>query len=95
MITFAVRLKFAPEDRADVAESLRLLASASRLEPGCVTYIPHQSEDDLDTVLIYEQYRDAQALAAHRESAHFKKYAVAGIYQKMRERSVENLIALV
>jgi quinol monooxygenase YgiN len=95
MISFAVRLKFAPEDRADVAESLRLLASASRQEPGCVTYIPHQSEDDLDTVLIYEQYRDAQALAAHRESAHFKKYAVAGIYQKMRERSVENLIALV
>jgi len=95
MISFAVRLKFAPEDRADVAESLRLLASASRLEPGCVTYIPHQSEDDLDTVLIYEQYRDAQALAAHRESAHFKKYAVAGIYQKMRERSLENLIALI
>ncbi len=95
MISFAVRLKFAPEDRADVAESLRLLATASRQEPGCVTYIPHQSEDDLDTVLIYEQYRDAQALAAHRESAHFKKYAVAGIYQKMRDRAVENLIALV
>jgi quinol monooxygenase YgiN len=95
MISFVVRLKFAPEDRADVAESLRLLASASREEPGCVTYIPHQSEDDVDTVLIYEQYRDAQALAAHRESAHFKKHAVAGIYQKMRDRSVENLIALV
>jgi quinol monooxygenase YgiN len=95
MISFAVRLKFAPEDRADVAESLRLLASASRQEPGCITYIPHQSEDDLDSVLIYEQYRDAQALAAHRESEHFKKHAVAGIYQKMRERSVENLIALV
>ncbi len=95
MISFAVRLKFAPEDRAEVAESLRLLATASRQEPGCVTYIPHQSEDDLDTVVIYEQYRDAHALAAHRESEHFKKHAVAGIYQKMRERSVENLIALV
>jgi quinol monooxygenase YgiN len=95
MITFAVRLKFAPEDRADVAETLRLLATASRQEPGCMTYIPHQSEDEPDTVLIYEQYRDAQALAAHRESEHFKKYAVAGIYQKMRDRSVENLIALV
>ncbi len=31
----------------------------------------------------------------HRESEHFKKYAVAGIYQMMRDRSVENLIALV
>jgi len=95
MVSFAVRLKFAKEDRADVAECLRLLATASRLEPGCVSYIPHQVEDDPDTVLIYEQYRDAQALAAHRESEHFKKYAVGGLYQRMRERSMENLVALV
>jgi quinol monooxygenase YgiN len=46
-------------------------------------------------VIIYEQYRDAQALAAHRETEHFKKHAVGGLFQKMRERSVENLVALV
>jgi quinol monooxygenase YgiN len=51
-------------------------------------------EDDPDTVLIYEQYRDAQALATHRESEHFKKHAVGGLYQKLKERSVENLVAL-
>ena len=95
MVSFLVRLKFASEDRADVAETLRQLAAASRQEPGCVSYIPHQLEDDPDTVLIYEQYRDAKALAAHRESDHFKKHAVGGLYQKMRERSVENLVALV
>jgi quinol monooxygenase YgiN len=95
MISFAVRLKFAPEDRAEVAESLCALATASRQEPGCVSYIPHHLEDDPDTVFIYEQYRDAKALAAHRESEHFKNHAVRGLYQKMRERSVENLIALV
>ena len=95
MISFAVRLKFAPEDRDDVAETLRVLAAASRQEPGCVSYIPHFLEDDPDTVLIYEQYRDAKALAAHRESEHFKLHAVGGLYQKMRERSVENLVALV
>ena len=95
MISFAVRLKFAPEDRADVAETLRQLASASRQEPGCVSYIPHHLEDDPDTVLIYEQYQDAKALAAHRESDHFSKHAVGGLYQKMRERSVENLVAVV
>ncbi len=95
MISFAVRLKFAPEDRDDVAETLRVLAAASRQEPGCISYIPHFIEDDPDTVLIYEQYRDAKALAAHRESVHFKLHAVGGLYQKMRERSVENLVALV
>jgi quinol monooxygenase YgiN len=95
MVSFIVRFTFNQEDRADVAETLRLLAAASRNEAGCVSYIPHQVEDDPDTVLIYEQYVDRKALAAHRESEHFKKHAVGGLFQKMRERSVENLIALV
>jgi quinol monooxygenase YgiN len=95
MISFAVRLKFASEDRAEIAEILRSLAVASRQEPGCINYIPHHVEDDPDTVLIYEQYKDESALAAHNESAHFKQYAVGGLYQKMRERNRENLIALV
>jgi quinol monooxygenase YgiN len=95
MISFIVRLKFAPEERSEIAETLRLLAEASRQEAGCVSYIPHQVEDDPDTVVIYEQYRDAKALAAHRASEHFKKLAVGGLYQRMRERMVENLTAIV
>jgi quinol monooxygenase YgiN len=95
MISFLVRLRFAAEDRSDISETLRLLAEASRQEPGCVNYIPHRAEGDPDTVLIYEQYRDENALAAHRASEHFKRHAVGGLYQKMRERSVENLVAVV
>ena len=95
MVGFLVRMTFAPEDRAELAEILRELATASRQEPGCVTYVPHLVEGDPDTVLIYEQYRDAGALEAHGQSAHFKKYAVGGLYQKMRERSREDLVALV
>ena len=95
MISFAVRLKFAPEDRDDVVETLRLLTLASRQEPGCVSYVPHHVEDDPNMVLIYEQYRDDKALDAHRASEHFKRHAVGGLYQKMRERSIESLVALV
>jgi len=94
MVSFTVRMKFAPEDRADIAESLRKLAEASRKEPGCVTYVPHQVEGDPDTIVIYEQYADSKAMAAHRETPHFKEFAVGVLYQKMRERSVENLNAL-
>jgi quinol monooxygenase YgiN len=95
MISFLIRFKFAPEDRAEIAEMLRNLAQASRTEPGVVSFVPHQVQEDPDTVLIYEQYRDDAAQAAHRETAHFKKYVVGGLYQKMRERALENLIALV
>jgi len=95
MVSFTVRFKFAPEDREEVAQLLRELAEASRQEPGCVNYIPHTVEGDPDTVLLYEQYKDDAALAAHRATAHFQKLAVGGIYQRMRERSIENLAALI
>jgi len=95
MVSFIVRFKFAPEERAEVAETLRLLAEASRQEPGCVSYIPHVMEGEPDTVLIYEQYRDDTALDAHRDSEHFMQYAVGGLYQMMKERNVENLHALL
>jgi quinol monooxygenase YgiN len=95
MVSYIVRFKFAPEDRAELEEILRNLAEASRREPGCVTWVPHQLQEDPNVVVIYEQYRDDAALAAHRDSAHFKKYAVGGLYQKMKERSMENLIALI
>ena len=95
MVSFTVRLTFPTEERAEIAETLRALAEASRQEPGCVSYIPHQVEDDPDTVVIYEQYRDTKALAAHRASDHFNRLAVGGLYQRMRQRTVENLTALV
>jgi len=95
MVSFLVRLKFSADDRTEVASMVALLATESRREPGCVAYIPHQVQDDPDTILIYEQYRDPQALDAHRASEHFKKYAIGGIFQKMKERHYENLIALI
>ena len=95
MVSFTVRMSFAPEDREEIAEILRALTVASRAEPGCITYIPHLVEGDPDTVVIYEQYRDAASADAHRQSTHFKKYAVGGLFQKMRERLREDLVALV
>ena len=95
MVTFTVRMRFADEDRQQISEILEKLATASRQEPGCVSYIPHWVEDDPNMVLIYEQYKDRKSLEAHRDTSHFKQYAVGGLYQMMRERTVENLTAVV
>jgi quinol monooxygenase YgiN len=94
MVSFIVRMRFAPEDREQVGDILRQLAVASRQEPGCVSYIPHTVEDDPNRVVIYEQYLDRGASEFHRSTPHFKKFAVGGLYQLMREREVENLTAL-
>jgi quinol monooxygenase YgiN len=95
MVSFIVRFTFRLEDREEIAEALRLLTSASRQEPGCVTYVPHYAEGDPDSVVIYEQYRDEPALAAHRASSHFKTYCVGVLFQKMKDRNLETLVALV
>ena len=95
MISFTVRMTFRPEDREEIATTLRELTAASRQESGCVSYIPHRVESDPDTIVIYEQYRDQAALDAHRAAPHFALYAVGGLYQRMLVRSVEVLEALV
>lgn len=95
MVSFTVRFAFAPEDRAQIAEALHRLTAASRLEPGCVSYIPHHVEGDPDIIVIYEQYADDKALAAHRDSPHFKQYCVGALFQRMKSRNIENLVALV
>jgi quinol monooxygenase YgiN len=94
MISFTVRLRFAQQDRVEIIDILQGLATASRQEPGCVNFIPHWVQGEPCTVLIYEQYRDQKAEEEHRQSAHFKKYAVGGLYQKMLERNREDLAAL-
>jgi quinol monooxygenase YgiN len=94
MLSFTVRLTFEHAERDAVDEILCHLAAASRREPGCVSYIPHFVEGETCTVLIYEQYVDRAALDHHRGSPHFHQYAIGGLYQKMKERHVENLSAI-
>ena len=94
MVSFTVRMRFREEDRSEVVGILRKLAGASRQEPGCVTYVPLLPDGDADSIVIWEQYKDEAALEAHRASPHFKEFAVGGLYQLMRERSVENLTSV-
>ena len=94
MITFTVRMRFLPEDQAEIRKMLQNIGTASRQEPGCVSYVTHVVEGEPNTVVIYEQYRDVEALEAHRASAHFEQYATNGLYRKVRERSVETLLVV-
>ena len=94
MVSFTVRMRFDPEDRDEIAEMLRQLTAASRMEPGCVSYVPHFVHGEAGTVLIYEQYRDEAAVEFHRSTPHFKRYAIGGLYQRMLERQMETLIAV-
>jgi len=94
MLSFIVRMTFDHDDREEIAQLLSKLTPASRSEVGCVNYIPHFVEGESCMVLLYEQYADEAALEHHRSTPHFHQYAVGGLYQKMRDRQIENLTAV-
>lgn len=94
MLSFTVRMKFDAADHDAVAEMLRNLTQASRQEPGCVSYVAHFVDGDATTVLIYEQYLNQAALDHHRNSPHFHHHAIGGFYQLMKDRHMENLVAI-
>ena len=56
-----------------VAEILAQHAMQTRAEPGVVTFIAHQSQEDECEFFLYEQFVDREALAFHEETAHFKE----------------------
>lgn len=95
MVSFTVRMRFDPNHHEEIRVILTELAQASRQEPGCITYVPHFVDGDLSTVLIYEQYSDAAAAEFHRSTQHFKTYAIGGLYQRMLDRHVETLVAII
>ncbi len=75
-------------DEERVLAALGALAPASRQEPGCRLYLANRSVDDPRVILLYEQYHDAAAFQAHRDSAHFQKHAVDTAIPLLESREV-------
>ena len=68
---------------------LATMQQSARKEPGCHEYEVHRSQDDPDTFLLYEVYRDADAYAAHAASEIFvtvgKEQAMPLLEERRRE----------
>ena len=69
-----------PADKADEAiRVLRSLRDASRAEAGCITFDVSRSVDDLGTFVLYEEWRDQDALDVHYKTEHFNQFGINGI----------------
>jgi quinol monooxygenase YgiN len=78
-----------------VAEALKHITPiVRREEEGCKLYLANRSEENPDLFLLYEHYRDEEALRAHRETPHFKKI-IEGIVYPLLERRERELFTLV
>ncbi len=70
-----------------VEELLRVNAEASLGEPGCRMFEVQRSLAEPRAYLLYEQYDDEAAFAAHRETEHFQVYVLGDAVNRLDERS--------
>jgi len=75
MVVLHVTIQVKPEHVQEFLEVVRYDAEHSEKdEPGCLRFDVIQDRDNANTFYFYEVYRDDAALAAHRETPHFKQY---------------------
>ncbi|HSW25236.1 MAG TPA: putative quinol monooxygenase [Burkholderiaceae bacterium] len=57
----------------------RNVQGAKAGEPGCLQFDVLHTEGDATKILVYEVYKDAAALEAHQQTAHFKQFIAEGV----------------
>lgn len=63
-----------PEHREEVALALNALVSATRAEPGNITYDLFIAGEGDDGFYLIESYTDVAAFEAHKASQHYRDY---------------------
>jgi (4S)-4-hydroxy-5-phosphonooxypentane-2,3-dione isomerase len=75
MLSLLVTIKIKPGYRDAFLESLMGDARGSvNDEPGCLRFDVLQDSADPNRIFLSEVYKDEQALDAHRQAPHFKKW---------------------
>ena len=83
MIQINGTIRLAPgtiANAGDTLEAIKTMVAASRAEDGCFDYTFAQDLSDPDVLIVYERWRDREALAEHGSSPHmaaFRKVLVA------------------
>jgi quinol monooxygenase YgiN len=70
MIILAGTIRIARGQRDAALGPMQRMVAATRAEPGCISYGFALDVEDDHLVRIFEVFRDAEALAAHRASPH-------------------------
>ncbi len=81
MLVLLVTVRVKPEHLAEFLPAARHNAEhAVADEPGCLRFDIIQDREDTHLFRFYEVYQDDAALAAHRQTPHFKKYIEASAH---------------
>jgi quinol monooxygenase YgiN len=86
MIVLLVQVHLKPDAVGAFEAATEDNAANSRLEPGVARFDVLQQQDDPTRFVLIEVYRDAQAVAAHKTTAHYLRWrdAVANLMAEPR-----------
>ncbi|MCS3528831.1 putative quinol monooxygenase [Chryseobacterium sp. JUb7] len=71
-----------------VLQLMKEAGEKSTQEEGNLFYKLHQSQEDQNTIILYEGYADANAVEEHRNSEHFKKIVLEQVVPLLENREV-------
>ncbi len=71
-----------------VLKLLTTVQNESIKEAGNLFYKIHQSQSDVNTIVLYEGYSGEAALAEHRASEHFKELVLGEIVPLLENREI-------
>lgn len=79
-----------PGNAALVEDALRAMAERVKAdEPACLIYNANVDPDNENLYCLYEVYADEDAVAAHRETPHFKQFIEGTIVPVLEKRERE------
>jgi Uncharacterized conserved protein len=89
-LALIARYHVVPGNAALVEESLRAMAERVKAdEPACLLYNANVDLENENLFCLYEVYTNEDAVAAHRETAHFKKFIEGTIVPVLEKRERE------
>lgn len=94
MLIVHIHVRVKPESVADFRQATIENARSSVQEPGIARFDVVEQQDDATRFVLVEVYRSPEAVAAHRETAHYAKWrdAVAPMMAEERQRTLYNAV---
>jgi quinol monooxygenase YgiN len=77
MVVVVGRVRTDADRRAELIRIGQAVASASREEPGCISYQLCQDTEDEDTFVFVEKWESEEALEAHFGTSHIATFMAA------------------
>lgn len=90
MIVLIAKYRTKPGNVPKVLDELQKMKPlVQQSEPGCKFYQVSRSTEDENLIVLYEHYADGAALAAHRETPHFKSIIEGTVIPLLEKRERE------